>query len=348
MKVLLTHELFPPDFAGGGEYTVLETARGLMRRGVDVRVLTTGDPKIASYGDIPTVRLPIRRRSFNLAIPKIAEMAADVDLIQTFVYHAALPSWLAGKLRRKPVICTVLALFQEHWNTMRSPVAAVLYAKWEKFLITRDFNKVIFVSDFSRDQGLALGIPAGRAAVINPGIDAEAYGEDGLKEDVIFFTGKLEARKGIYEILAVARELPEMKFRIMGWGGEETKIKQLATPNVEFVPFERGRPLHRAFAKAKIFLFPTKAETFGLAPVEAMAAGCALISTVRFPFEGIRVTPDDVAGMVKAVRQLRNDPIEMERMGNRNRELAANYTWDRHVDRLLNVYSEVLQPPPAS
>src|SRR5580693_4467204 len=59
MKVLLTHHYFPPDFAGGGEYVVLETARGLLQRGVDVRVLTTGDPRITEYEGIPTVRLPI-------------------------------------------------------------------------------------------------------------------------------------------------------------------------------------------------------------------------------------------------------------------------------------------------
>ncbi len=44
MKVLLTHERFAPDFAGGGEYVVLETARHLRQRGVDVQILTMGDP----------------------------------------------------------------------------------------------------------------------------------------------------------------------------------------------------------------------------------------------------------------------------------------------------------------
>ena len=342
MKVLLTHELFPPDFAGGGEYTVLETARTLRRRGVDVTVLTTGDPSITSYDGIPTVRLPIPRRQFNFAVPKIKEMSRDVDLVQTFVYHAALPSWFAARLNKKPIVCTVLALFQEHWNTMRSPLVAGLYARWERLLITRGYNKIIFVSEFSREKGMAAGVQRHRSAVISPGIDFEAYALETDKEDVVFFSGKLEARKGIYEVLEVARRLPEVAFRVMGWGGDEQKVRESAPPNVEFVPFERGEPLHRAFAKSRIFLFPTKAETFGLAPVEAMAAGCALISSVQFPFEGARVAPDDVDGMVEAVRRFWNDPKETHRLGHRNRDLAANYTWDKHVDKLLKVYCEIL------
>ena len=37
LRVLLTHERFPPDFAGGGEAIALKTATGLMARGHDVR-----------------------------------------------------------------------------------------------------------------------------------------------------------------------------------------------------------------------------------------------------------------------------------------------------------------------
>jgi hypothetical protein len=35
LRVLLAHELFPPDFAGGGEYIVANIARSLRERGHD-------------------------------------------------------------------------------------------------------------------------------------------------------------------------------------------------------------------------------------------------------------------------------------------------------------------------
>ena len=121
MNVLLTHERFLPDFGGGGEQIVYETARHLLRRGVQVRVLTTGDPRTTAYGGVPTVRLPISRYRLNGAVRAIVDEARTADLIHTCTYHASLPSLLAGKWLGKPVLCQVLALFHEGWKEMRGP-----------------------------------------------------------------------------------------------------------------------------------------------------------------------------------------------------------------------------------
>ena len=75
MNVLLTHERFLPDFGGGGERIVYETARHLMRRGVQVRVVTTGDPRVTADGGVPNVRLPVSRYRFNLALRTILDHA---------------------------------------------------------------------------------------------------------------------------------------------------------------------------------------------------------------------------------------------------------------------------------
>src|SRR4051794_3707583 len=101
MRVLLTHDRFPPVFGGGGEYVVLETAKGLMRTGVDLKVLAGGDAMITSFEGVPTMRVPVRPAAFTFAAKTIWDHARDVDLIQTFTYYAALPSWLAGRLLDK-------------------------------------------------------------------------------------------------------------------------------------------------------------------------------------------------------------------------------------------------------
>src|SRR5690348_3088872 len=98
MRVLLTHDRFPPVFGGGGEYFVLETAKGLLRSGVELKVLAGGDPRITCYEGVPTTRIPVGPARFSLAVRSIWAHARDVDLIQTFTYYAALPSLLAGQL----------------------------------------------------------------------------------------------------------------------------------------------------------------------------------------------------------------------------------------------------------
>jgi len=279
VKVLLTHELFAPNFRGGGEYVRLETARGLMRRGVDVRVLTTGDPEQTTYEGIPTTRLAVGRRQFNLEVRAIAKVAGDVDLIHPAFYHACLPSLVAGKLLRKPVVADVMALFQEVWNEEKTWPIGPLYAAWERFLLRRGYSALLFFSDFSRASGLKLGVDPAKSFVICPGIEADLYRPGQPKQNIVLFSGKLDACNGIYEFLEVARALPGVRFSVMGWGPNQKTIRRMAPPNVEFVPYARDL-LAQAYAQARIFLLPTKAETFGIALVEAMASGCAVVSTL--------------------------------------------------------------------
>ncbi|PZR75296.1 MAG: hypothetical protein DLM73_05645, partial [Chthoniobacterales bacterium] len=107
--------------------------------------------------------------------------------------------------------------------------------------------------------------------------------------------------------------------------------------------FQRGRPLEEMFRRARIFLFPSKGETFGIALVEAMASGCAIISSVPLPFEGIRVAAGDARGLRDAIQELWNDPLKCKEMGKRNHALAQEYSWNRYTDRVVACLDQVWQ-----
>ncbi len=346
MKILITHELYPPDFAGGGEYIVEGTARTLRQFGIDVQVVTTGNPASAQYDGVYVVRLPVSRYAFNFQVRKILELARQADVIQTFNYHACLPSLIAAKRLGKPVVCLLLGLFDEAWKEMKGPILGRAYIAWERMLMRRDFSRLIFLSEYSRQIGIKLGAPPARSLVNTYGVDIDQFHPVSEKENFVLFVGKLEVRKGVHDLLRAAKDLPSMKFKILGWGPEESMMRATAASNVEFLGFDQGETRKKELGRALIYVLPTRAEGLSVALMEAMASGCAIVSTLPVQFEGEHVSPGNVQELIAALHRLSASPERTAAMGKSNREFARQFTWERFGKSLLRTYQDVLSEKP--
>jgi glycosyltransferase involved in cell wall biosynthesis len=343
MKVLLMAERFAPDFRGGGEIVSLETARLARKRGIDLTVLTTGNPAVAAYEGIPTHRLGGNRYTMNLASGAAVRLARQADLIHAFSFHACLPALRAALANGIPVVCTFTALFGSAWRRMKPFGAGRLWERWERHLLEQPYDRHHFLTEESGDLAAAISPKRRRSVVITPGIDADAYAAVRPKENVILFAGKLEARKGIHDLLAAAVSLPHVKFRFVGFGPAEREVRRVRPANVELVAFERGEPLREHFRNASVFCLPSYAETFGLAVLEAMAAGCAVISSAPLGFEGARIRAGHREELVESIRALWSDAARREAAGRLNAQAARQFTWSRYGDAIAQLYEEVLQ-----
>jgi len=342
MKVLFTHEVFPPEAFGGGELVVFEIVKKLIANGFDIKVLTTGNPKIKEYDGIQTIRLPVNRYLMNLAAPWIYRHSKDCDLIQTNNYNACYSSFLAGKWAKKPVVCLVHGMYGDRWIDMRGQVFGRL-SKWiEKFQICQKYDKIIFLSEHARKEGIKIGIPKRITEVIKPGIPHgfESY-KMGKKEHFVLFVGRLAKQKGLDYLIAAAKELPDVKFLLAGRGEEEKRLKSIAPPNVEFLGFVSQKELIELYAKAQIFCLPSVGEGFGLVLLEAMASGCAIISTIDIDQEGILIKPKSSEQIKNAIEFLLDNPAKAIKIGEKNRRLAKRFTWDKFLKRLIKVYNSI-------
>jgi glycosyltransferase involved in cell wall biosynthesis len=342
LRVLLVHERFPPDYGGGGEYVVLQVAKRLLAAGHAVRVLTTGDPCQDSFEGVAVQRLPLSRYRFNLASAQVAAAAADVDVVHCFTYHAAYPAWRGARRLGKPVVLGVLALFGQTWLEMRGPLAGRLMRGAEGALMRLPFDRRIFLSPGSLELAQSLGMRQPGDRVIYPGISLDEY-QPAASKDGVAFAGKFESRKGIGLVQQLARELPHIPFSAIGWGDEFDQVARASPPNMRVERFSDRARLAQVLGAARIFLFPTRAETFGLVVAEAMASGCAIVSGAPLEFEGARVDARDPAPVKAALETLWNDPPLCGRQGARNRELAQGYSWTRHMARLQALYHEVVR-----
>ncbi len=343
MNILIVHELFLPDFAGGGEKLVYETAKNLQKAGHQVRVVTTGDPAITSYESIPTFRIKRNRYFFNVSFWTIAKHAKWADLIQTSTYNAVFPSWLVGKIFRKPVACMVMSYWGQEWKTMRPGFRGTFSRLFERFTLHRRFAATIFLSDFSKSFAIASGMSGKNAVVINPGVETSLY-QPLPKEKCILFSGRFAKQKGVFDVLKVAKLLPQFRFVMMGWGEEEEALRKEAPENVMFLnkSLKDGQEFFEQYGKASVFFLPSYGETFGFVLVEAMAAGCVVVSTIPLGFKGALVEKGNVQQMTEAIRSLMEDTKTIRQHGKENSLLAKQFTWENFASKLQAEYGKLI------
>lgn len=341
----MVHERFAPDYGGGGEYVVLQIARHLLALGHRVRVVTTGDPAHDSFEGVPLKRLPVSRYRFNLqwrAVLAEAVAMGEVDVIHCFSYHAAWPAWRAGRRLGKPVVFGALALFGPAWKDMRGPFTGRFFQTFEAFLLRLPFARQLFLSTGSLRLAHSLRSARDSDAIIAPGISLEDYRPEPHK-DAVLFSGKLESRKGVQVVQEVARQLPQIPFLVVGWGDDFDEVARTSPPNMTVRKFVDRQALARTLGGGRIFLFPTKAETFGLVVAEAMASGCAVVSSAPIEFEGARIDPQDLPGIKHAIQALWDDPQRCQACGERNIALAQAFSWEHHMQQLEAVYRDVIR-----
>ena len=99
--------------------------------------------------------------------------------------------------------------------------------------------------------------------------------------------------------------------------------------------------------RAKVFLFPSLYEGFGMATAEAMACGCAAVVTPT-GFGGSLVNDtealvrpfQDVDKLSDAARQLLSNRVLRDNIAQAGRKRVSELTWSRQVDRLDAAYRQ--------
>lgn len=82
----------------------------------------------------------------------------------------------------------------------------------------------------------------------------------------------------------------QFNLKIVGQGRVEDELKKKAGPTVEFLGEVKDKEFKQLFLKAKAFLFASKDEEFGIAPVEAMGWGLPVLA---FQSGGVKETVED-------------------------------------------------------
>jgi len=123
-------------------------------------------------------------------------------------------------------------------------------------------------------------------------------------------------------------------------GGVQNDVRLMG-----FVPIEVLRIFYDA---AKVFVFPSLYEGFGLPPLEAMAHGTPVLTsnTSSIPEvvgnAAVLVNPENVFEMMRALQRVLVDQALREKMRLRGYEQVKKFSWDRSAAEVLAGYEEVM------
>jgi glycosyltransferase involved in cell wall biosynthesis len=287
--------------AGGAEHQL----RLLLRHLPDeCEVATLADPgpiADAIRADGTPVHEVLMRGNTDLsAVPRLAKVirAGRFDLVHTHLYRAGLYGTLAARLAGVAnVVATEHSLGDgviEGRPTTRGVRA--LYLSAERFT-----KATIAVSETVRRRLLAWGVPERRLHVIPNGIDAAEFGFDpavrgetrsrlGIPPDapVVGAVGRLAHTKRFDVLVRAMVGLPEARLLLVGEGPEEPALRTLvAELGLTDRVLLAGATAHarEVLCAMDVFASPSPHETFGLAILEALAAGLPVAYVACPPLE---------------------------------------------------------------
>ena len=205
----------------------------------------------------------------------------------------------------------------------------------------------------------ARGLGARRTRVVHLGTDVPAPRPPAAGPVTLVTVAHLVGRKRHADVLralwALRERRPDLRYLVIGDGPEREPLEALTrelglAERVSFTgQLDHAAALERA-RRCALFVMPSVDEAFGVAYIEAMAAGLPAVGALGEPGpaeiaragDGIRlVPPGDVELLAAALDALVDDPQALRDLGARAREtVAAAFTWEACGRATVAAYRE--------
>jgi glycosyltransferase involved in cell wall biosynthesis len=232
---------------------------------------------------------------------------------------------------------------------------------------TRAASHLLCISEtIRRGVHARFGVPFDRMSVSYPAVDSSFHAQRpdearrrveetiGIREPYLLYLGKLEPRKNVERLISAFARYREL-------GGTATLVmaghRTTTTPAIDTLIDSLGvrdaivcpgylpqALLPALYSGARMFLFPSLWEGFGIPLIEAMACGCpVLTSNVTCLPEvagqaAVYVDPTSVEDIVSGIMRLECSGDLRAELTARGLDRAAQFSWDLTASQTLAAY----------
>jgi alpha-1,3-rhamnosyl/mannosyltransferase len=297
---------------------------------------------------------------FGISVPFAASIEREID-----VYHAT--DYMTPRLRATPVVATLYDAIPLAHPTWTNPRLRSI-KNWLLRSCARSADAVIAISQSAVPELVDLyGIAQSKIRVVPMGVNPRWFNgpdaavlvrvlaEHGLRAGYFLHVGTLQPRKNLDSLIDAYERLPArirsnrqlVLVGKYGWAADalRTRLLELRQQGrVCWIDYVSEEALHALYYGAGAFVFPSRAEGFGLPVLEALAAGLPVVASnlpVLREVAGGRarfVSPDSIEEIAHAMTCV--DEPQDALSASARQDHARRFSWHDCALATLAVYRE--------
>ncbi|MCX6814797.1 MAG: glycosyltransferase family 4 protein [Candidatus Aenigmarchaeota archaeon] len=294
---------------------------------------------------------------FDFTIQSI-EILCKIENLDLIHSHDWLGMWaglVSSRHLNKPWVVTMHSC-----EIGRSPNPNPWIVEIEKLGTKAD--RVIAVSNGTKDELIRMGYPNKKIEVIHNGIDLKKYdpekirsgeakkklGYDGKK--IIFFVGRPVREKGIDVLLKafdeVKKEITDAKLVLLSRGD----IPNLSPDVIHINSFVSEQERIGLISACDVFVVPSLYEPFGIVAVEGLAMEKAVIGSrtggikeiIEDNVSGLLFEPGNHMELAEKIKFVLKNDRERKRFEENARKRAAYFSWEKNARKVTSIYNNLL------
>lgn len=317
---------------------------------------------------LPRIEVPLGDKTWRalMLTGQKLPLAWSGDLSGADLFHGT--DMLAPPIPQ-PTVVTIhdlsTLLYPEHHTRLNR-----LHLRWAIPQMTQRAAAIVTVSEATkRDLVARLEVPADRVHVVPNGVDHKRFYPRyrpearqraglmlGIEPPYILALGTLEPRKNLPTLLRayarLGRNVPKLVLAgARGWGEGPLfeLVKELGLQErVRFTGYVPEAVLPDLYAGARLFVYPSLYEGFGLPVLEALASAAPVITsnTSSLPEvageAALLVDPGSVEELTRVMRRVLESKQLRDELRTKGPKQAAKFSWERTARQTLDVYASVL------